>query len=350
MSYSNILVRLPNWVGDVVMCTPTLEALRAAFPQARITYLLKPYVRKIVEGLSFFDELVDYNASGFFNMERLAGQLRAGNYDLALIYPNSFSSAYVIWRAGIPKRVGYATDLRKWMLTDPVAYEREGKSGAKRKPVPMVHYYGKIASHVGAHLKDTKPILVPSRESRAKCREFLADNGLDEDKPLAGISPGAKFGSTKLWLPERFADVITRLHDELGMRSIIFCGPGEEDICNGIAANCESARPVNTAQNIIPLDDLKAFVERLTLMVTTDAGVRHYAVAFDVPVVVVMGPTDRRYTDANLEYTEIIQKTELDCVPCHLKTCPREHLCMREISAGEVFEAAAKLLARSGDN
>jgi heptosyltransferase-2 len=328
------------------MCTPTLAALRAAFPQARITYLLKPYVRKIVEGLEFFDNLVDYDTNGFFAMEKLAHQLRSHNYDLALIYPNSFRSAYVIWRAGIPKRVGYATDLRKWMLTDELAYEREGK---KRKPVPMVHYYGKIVAHVGAELKNTKPILVPSEESKARCREFLASNNVDEDEPLVGISPGAKFGSTKLWLPERFAEVIIRLHKELGMRSIIFCGPGEEDICNEIAAKCESARPINTADSIIPLDDMKAFVERLSLMVTTDAGLRHYAVAFDVPVVVVMGPTDRRYTDANLERTAIVQKTELDCVPCHLKTCPRDNLCMREISAAEVFGATADLLHRFAD-
>jgi heptosyltransferase-2 len=328
------------------MCTPTLEALRDTFPQARITYLLKPYVRKIVEGLQFYDNLVDYDASGFFAMEKLAHQLRRENCDLALIYPNSFSSAYVVWRAGIPKRVGYATDLRKWMLTDALDYEHEGK---KRKPVPMVHYYGKITSHVGVELKSTKPVLVPSEGSRDRCREFLRDNNIDEDQPLAGISPGAKFGSTKLWLPERFAEVITRLHKEFGMRSIIFCGPGEEDICNEIASKCETAKPINTAHDIIALDDLKAFVERLSLMVTTDAGPRHYAVAFDVPVVVVMGPTDRRYTDANLERTTIIQRSELDCVPCHLKECPRECECMVQISSDEVYLSAKEMYERFAD-
>lgn len=346
MSYSNILVRLPNWVGDVVMCTPTLLALRETYPAARISYLLKPYVPKIVEGLGCYDALVDCDAGGFFAMERLAHQLRHDNCDLALIYPNSFSSAYVVWRAGIPRRVGYATDLRKWMLTDALEYELEGK---KRKPVPMVHYYDKIASHVGAKLANTKPVLVPSDESRERCREFLKANGIGKDAPLAGVSPGAKFGSTKLWLPDRFAQVISRLYNEMGVRSVIFCGPGEEDICNEIAAHCADAKPVNTADNVVPLDDLKAYVERLSLMLTTDAGPRHYAVAFDVPVVVVMGPTDRRYTDANLERTAIIQRTELDCVPCHLKTCPREHECMKGITAGEVFAASAEILKRFAD-
>ncbi len=345
MSYSNILVRLPNWVGDVVMATPTLSALRETYPHARITYLLKPYVRKIIEGLGFYDNLLNYEAGGFFGMERMAHRLRQDGYDLALLYPNSFSSAYVTWRAGIPHRVGYATDLRRWLLTDALPFEREGK---ERKPVPMVYYYNKIASHVGASLRSPKPVLVPSDESRRKCRKFLAGHGVGEDELLAGISPGAKFGSTKLWLAERFAEVITRLKDEVGMRSIIFCGPGEEEICNSIASQCEAAGPINTADGIIPLDDAKAFVERLSLMVTTDAGLRHYAVAFDVPVVVVMGPTDRRYTDANLERTAIIQKTELDCVPCHLKECPKDNLCMRKISADEVFEAAGELLERFG--
>jgi heptosyltransferase-2 len=345
VSYGNILVRLPNWVGDVVMCTPTLAALRETYPRARITYLLKPYVRKIIEGLGFYDNLLDFEAKGFFGMENLAHSLRLDDYDLALIYPNSFSSAYVAWRAGVPRRVGYATDLRRWLLTDALPFEREGK---KRKPVPMVYYYDRIASHVGAELRNPKPVLVPSEEGRQRCYEFFSSRGIGEDEPLAGVSPGAKFGSTKLWLAERFAEVVTRLRDELDMRSVIFCGPGEEEICNAIAEKCEAAKPVNTADRIIALDDAKAFVERLSLMVTTDAGLRHYAVAFDVPVVVVMGPTDRRYTDANLERTTIIQKTEIDCVPCHLKKCPKGNLCMRQISADEVFEAAGELLAHFG--
>jgi heptosyltransferase-2 len=239
--------------------------------------------------------------------------------------------------------VGYATDLRRWLLTDALPFEREGK---KRKPVPMVHYYDKISSHVGAEMRNPKPVIVPSEESRHRCRDFLSSQGITDEEPLAGISPGAKFGSTKLWLAERFAEVITRLRNEHSMRSIIFCGPGEEEICNAIAAQCKDAEPINTADSIIPLDDAKAFVERLNLMITTDAGLRHYAVAFDVPVVVVMGPTDRRYTDANLQRTTIIQKTELDCVPCHLKECPKDNLCMREITADEVLKAATQLLER----
>jgi len=341
LSYSNILVRLPNWVGDVVMATPTLKALRDAYPDAKITYLLKPYVRKIVEGLPFFDKLVDFEAKGFFGKEKMASALRQGKYDLALIYPNSFSSAYVVWRAGIPRRIGYATDIRLLLLSDALPYETEN---GKRKPVPMVHYYEKLINHVDAKLDSTKPILVPTETNREYRRNFLESRGVADGEKLAGISPGAKFGSTKLWLPERFAEVIKRIRSELGMRSIIFCGPGEEDICNRIASACADAEPINTADSIIPLDDLKAFVERLSLMVTTDAGPRHYAVAFDVPVVVVMGPTDRRYTDANLERTAIIQNSKLDCVPCHLKVCPRGHECMESITADEVFDAADGLL------
>ena len=346
MNGSNILVRLPNWVGDVVMCTPTLAALRETYPEAHITYLLKPYVRKIIEGLGIFDNLVDYEAGGFFGMEKLAHKLRQDNFDLALLYPNSFSSAYVAWRAGIPRRVGYATDLRRWLLTDALPFEREGK---KRKPVPMVHYYDKITSHVGAEIRNPKPILIPSEEGRRRCSDFLSSHGVADKEPLAGISPGAKFGSTKLWMAEGFAEVIKQLKSNHNMRSIIFCGPGEEEICNTIAVQCEEANPVNTADSIIPLDDAKAFVERLSIMITTDAGLRHYAVAFDVPVVVLMGPTDRRYTDANIERTAIIQKTELDCVPCHLKECPKNNLCMSEITADEVFAAGAELLERFGN-
>jgi heptosyltransferase-2 len=90
---------------------------------------------------------------------------------------------------------------------------------------------------------------------------------------------------------------------------------------------------------------LKPLVKRCNLMVTNDTGPRHYAVAFDVPVVVLMGPTDPRYTNANLERTVVLRQ-ELPCSPCHKKVCPRGQECMTGITPSMVLAAARSLLAR----
>jgi heptosyltransferase-2 len=87
-------------------------------------------------------------------------------------------------------------------------------------------------------------------------------------------------------------------------------------------------------------------IQRCQLLITNDTGPRHYAVALDVPVVVIMGSTDPRYTASNLERTVVLQRTDLDCVPCHKKTCPFQHECMTSIHPEEVFAAAEKMLRR----
>jgi heptosyltransferase-2 len=100
---------------------------------------------------------------------------------------------------------------------------------------------------------------------------------------------------------------------------------------------------IDTRADRVDLEMLKPLVKRCNLFVTNDTGPRHYAVAFDVPTVVIMGSTDPRYTAANLEHTAVVRK-ELACSPCHKKVCPRQHECMREIRPAEVLEAAERLL------
>jgi len=123
---------------------------------------------------------------------------------------------------------------------------------------------------------------------------------------------------------------------------LLFTGPGEETIAHKIVQLTRAAI-INTGPDNVDLALLKPLIQRCRLLVTNDTGRRHYAVAFDIPVVVVMGPTDPRYTNANLDQT-IVLRRELDCSPCHLKECPLDHRCMREISPQAVLQAAEQLL------
>jgi heptosyltransferase-2 len=156
------------------------------------------------------------------------------------------------------------------------------------------------------------------------------------------MNSGAKFGSSKCWPPDYFAKLAELFENRWHCKILLFVGPGEEDIAQSIV-EISRATIVNTGPDNIDLALLKHMIRSCRLLVTNDTGPRHYAVAFDIPVVVIMGPTDPRYTAANLEKT-IVLRQELDCSPCHKKTCPRDHECMFMITPEAVFRGSEKLL------
>jgi len=333
-----ILIRLPNWLGDAVMAEPAARAVRNSFPNAEITALARPYVIPIFEGLTHFDRILR-SGSVIADIFSLAGR----RIDTALILPNSVSSAVVPFVAGIPRRIGYATYGRRQLLTDAVPYEKD--RDGRRKPVPMVDYYLRLARRIGADVSDERPRLVATEEQRRKVDEYLIRHRVEQGRPLIGLNPGAKFGSSKLWLPEYFAELIDRITEETDAVPIIFCAPSEKEIVKRIVSLTKrKERLVDTSEEIVGLSMLKAFIERLSALVTTDTGPRHIAVAFDIPTVVVMGPTDPRYTARHLEKQVVLRAEELDCIACHKKVCPKEHDCMRLITPNMVFDSLIDLL------
>jgi heptosyltransferase II len=210
-------------------------------------------------------------------------------------------------------------------------------------PTPRTEYYLGLCRWLGLEPPaDTKPSLFIGPDVRRRAASFLAAHGIATGDFLVGLNPGARFGSSKCWPPEHFAQVAELCQDRFGAKVVLFCGPGEEQIAQAILART-NAHIIDTHANPVDLELLKPLVQRCNLFVTNDTGPRHYAVAFDVPVVVLMGPTDPRYTQANLERTVVLRK-ELDCSPCHKRVCPRQHECMRDIRPAEVLAAAERLL------
>jgi heptosyltransferase-2 len=351
----NILIRAPNWVGDIVMATGSFADLRCAFPQARITVLLRPGREKILEGSPDHDRiLLDRARNSPLGVWRLARELRRERFDLALIYSTSFPAALVPWLAGVPRRVGYRANLRGAFLTDPLEYDvqvdearRPGPRGRRwRLPVPMPELYARLCEVVGVPRGDGRPRLCVTPECELRAAALRRELGIADGERLVGLNPGASFGSSKLWPAERFArlaDLVTERH---GLRTMILVGPGEEPIARAISSGMRTA-PVGRPDLVIPLDVLKPIVRDLALLVTTDTGTRQYAVALGVPVVVVMGPVDPRFSAANLELSEIVRH-DLPCSPCNLKVCPIDHRCMVGIGSEEVLERIEALDRRVG--
>ncbi len=194
---------------------------------------------------------------------------------------------------------------------------------------------------------DHRTRLAVSAQDEERATAWLGAHGLSDGAPLYGMHGGASFGPSKLWYPDRWAAVADELHRRHGGRTILFCGPGEEADVRAIAAAAQS--PVaSAADDPIDLRTLKAVMKRLSLLVATDAGPRHVGVAFDVPCVALLGPTDPRFSNTNLQHSALV-RVELPCSPCHQKTCPLGgeafHRCMRDITPAMVLAAAERLLA-----
>lgn len=341
--HRKILVRMPNWVGDVVMALPALRALRESCAGSRITILIKPRLFPIIASEPYFDDWIPYRARGLAGIRRFGHDLGRRRFDAALILPNSISSALAATFARIPVRVGYDLEWRRifGLLTHALpARKRWGL-----RLFPMVDYYLTLTYAIGCPPASRRiEFHIPSDLAERRDR-FFEEAGVGPGERVIGISPGAAFGRSKQWRSDHFAEVADTLGTEYGAKILILCGPEEEGVANEIEEAMKGPA-INTSRRIVPLDLLKAVVGRCMLLVTTDSGTRHFAVGTGVPVITVLGPTFHIYTEVEFEKYDIVQH-RLDCWPCHRPACPvGHHRCMNDLPPETVLTACRRLLAR----
>lgn len=345
-----IWLRTPNWLGDFVMATASFARVRAAFPGAHITAGMRPYLRPLAAGTSWFDEVVETGkVKGLGGLWREVKTMRQGRYDLAIVLPNSPVTGLVPFLAGVPLRLGYrqgrpflmnlgrrAAMRRRWF---------QPRLGPRRWPTPMPNYYHDLLDDLGLPAGGLHPQLVVSAADDRWVGEHLRALGIADGTPLLLLVVGANFGASKLWAPERFAAVARHFQERRGMRALVLVGPNEVPLGERIAAAGDA---IALSRPVLPLDKLVALVRRGALMVTGDTGPRHIAVAFDRPVVCMIGPNDPNYTNYCLEHQAVLRK-DLPCSPCQRKVCPLGHQrCMQDITVDEVVAAGERLLARGG--
>lgn len=344
--FDNILVRMPNWLGDVVMATPLVRTLRQSQPRARLSLLVLPSGAQVLEGLGGIDEIIVYRRkdehAGLGGMWRLAKDLRRRKFDLAISCPNSFSQALLLRMAGIPRRMGWAYGGRGFLLTDKLVPEMKGH---RRTPRPMPQYYLDFARRLGCEVLSAHARLATTPAGDEEASKFLSERGVGRLTPLVGFNIGAAFGPSKLWNARGFAGVAEGLRQSRGLRPIVLCGPGEEALAREIE-DAIGGDVIRTSDHVLSINGLKSLVRRLALLVTTDTGPRHFAVAFDVPYVCVMGSTDPRMTDQPEARGEIVRREPLlDCMPCHEKVCPLvHHKCLEDVTPSQVLAAASRVL------
>jgi len=338
-----LLVVIPNWVGDVVLATPVLAALRAQFRAARIGYLMRRNLAELVAGGGWHDQEYYWPQQRGLRREvrtfELAGRLRGEGFDAALLLTNSFRAALVARLGRIPRRIGYARDARDRLLTDRL---RPLRQNGEFVPSPLLDAYVRLAERVGCRVLDRRLRLGLTPQQERAGRRLLEQYGLHAGRPYAVINPGAAFGAAKRWPAERFAELCDRLPRELELTPVIVGAPNEAALMRRIAELARS-RPVCCDDPPTTLGSLKVLVREAKLLVCNDTGPRHYGNAFDVPTVTIFGPTDPAWTDTGYA-REIIVREPVECGPCQLRTCPLDHRCMTRIPVERVLQAAREVL------
>ncbi len=402
---NSILIVLPTWVGDFVMATPLLRAVRTQFPSARITLLAEPNLRELIEGGDWMDDVVEWPAKvrrKLWHREHrhMVAQLRAKRFDWAVLLPNSVRSALVAFLAGARRRIGYHRDGRGLLLTDRLAcknlrhtkqdFRVEGKDTAglngdrdtarasdrsglysalgsllskphrplvrwgdqlpvklgPYEPYPMVDYYADLCAFMGCGRSSDQYELFTTSSCEQQIEDRLAGLTIADHRPLVVLSPGAKYGAAKCWPAERFAATADRLVHAHNAAVIVTCGPGEEAIAQLIGEKMQEKCFVFDDPGL-SLGQLKSLIKRCDLLICNDAGPRHFAKAFRIGVVTIFGPTHPEWTATEYHHERVV-RVDVDCGPCQQRVCPLGHLrCMDGVSVDAVYAASLDLLSET---
>ncbi len=337
----HILIRAANWVGDAVMSTPLIRGLRWNFPRAEIAVLAKPWVAPVFENSPDIDRILIYDAkgnhAGWRGMVRLCRDLRYGRFDLAVSVQNAMEAALIFFLAGIPRRLGYDTDGRRFLLTHPV---RMNPAFKKRH---QIDYYLGILEGIRLPAIGRELTLRVSDTERDRAGKFLQFQGVNPDRRVIGINPGAAYGTAKRWPAERFADLCRRIRSvDSDTAILVFGGPGEEalgeDIAGRVGHGCFNLSGKTRLREAI------ALIGQCRLFITNDSGLMHAAAALGIPQIAVFGPTDHT-TTSPASPDSVIVRRDTPCSPCLEPECPLgHHRCMTAVTVDGVFEIVRKHL------
>ncbi len=325
-----IIVRMPNWIGDIVMTIPILEDLRCKFPKAHITAMVKyPFSDLLLNNLNI-DEIFSFKKD---QKKEIIQKLRIGNYGLGILLTNSFSSALWFFKGKVKNRIGYAANLRRLFLTKPLKFSKN------RDKQHLIKTYKEILLPLNIDISQSEPKLFLFEEDNQKAKNLLFQNGYKSNKKLIGINTGAAYGSAKCWPLERYAEVAKRLLEDEN-NYVVFVG--ERSIFEKIEEICKTLN--NRAINLCgktSIRELMAIINSCHLFLTNDSGPMHIASALRIPLIAIFGSTSDVITGP---LSGIVINKKVKCSPCFRRECNRDFECMKNIEEKDIIEKIAKLL------
>jgi len=328
-----ILVRATNWIGDAVMTTPALGAIRAAFPLTEIVLAANPAVAELMTPHPFCDSAIVFDKkgphAGIGGLWKFCRLIAKERFDLAILFQNAIEAAIIARLARIKIRAGYNTDGRGMLLTHAIPVTKEARR------LHHTQYYTNMLQGLGIPPVERKVCLQCTDEEKHWAAGVLGSGR------WAAINPGAAYGSAKRWCPERFGQVADALSSEFGFKPVLVGGRGEVEIGREIESQMR-AKPLNMIGGT-SVRQLMALLASVELVITNDSGPMHVAAAFDRPIVALFGPTDHLTTSPICSRFSLVRK-ETECAPCLKRQCPTDHRCMMGISVNDVLNAVSALM------
>lgn len=332
-SFKKVLVMQTAFLGDSLLTLPLLRRLKEILPGATVTVLTLAKTAEIFRGTSWVDEVMldDKRGvhGGLAGPWRIASELEARAFDLAVIPHRSFRSALIARLSGISRRIGFDSSAGSFLLTDTVPFS--WSTPDLERNLSLTLPLGVAAVPSTDESRYVAPPAMPPKLSA------LLPAG-----PLAGVHPGSAW-ATKRWLPERFAELCFRLKAD-GYTPVLVGGPDDKALGASIAKDGSALDLVGRTD----LSDLSALMGRLSVFVTNDSGPMHLAAAAGVPVVAIFGATTRELGFFPYGPGHRVIEADLACRPCGLhgaRTCPEGHfLCMRLLTVDQVHAACRDVL------
>jgi len=326
----NLLVVGPSWVGDTVISQVLLQLLKQQHPTAQIDYLAPPWTLPLLTRMPEVRQGIlnpfGHGALQLGARRRLGLELRAGQYDQALVLPNSWKSALPPWFAGIPLRTGFRGEARWGLLNDLRTLDPQALP-------QMADRFAALAFSAGTALP--LPLPRPALHSTtAQQQQLLARLGIDPSKPAVAFCPGAEYGPAKRW-PERHFAALARLLAARGYAIWLVGSPKDHAVAETIAQDAQGL-----CINLCGKTDIAEATDLLAaarLVVTNDSGLMHVAAAVGRPVIALYGSSSPLFTPP-LSADARIVTLNVECSPCFKRVCPLGHLkCLNDLAPERVF-------------
>ncbi len=335
-----VMVRPPNWLGDAVMALPALGAIRRHFADSHLTIAAVPSIAPVFreDQAAAPDRVIDLPTGSRAAIALIEGE----RFDVAVLLPNSFRSAWQVWRAGVGERWGVSRSGRRLLLTR--------RAARPRGPLHQADYYRRVVEGLGIACDAAElPRLTPRSASLDRAAALLADRQVAAGATLVGFAPGAAYGQAKQWPPARVAELVLRLVRERGVTAVLVGASHDRAAAAAIESWIRSQAPEALSHIVnmtgrTSLGALVGVIARCAAFVTNDSGAMHLAAAIGRPVVAVFGPTDERATRP-LGSSHAVLTADVFCRPCMLRECPIDHRCMKRISIDDVYAAVVARLS-----
>jgi heptosyltransferase-2 len=336
---------LPNWLGDLVMATPMLRAIRRHFAQpARLVGVLRPNLSEVLAGTGWLDEQWYFDPRADqpeLRHTSLIRRMRRERFEMAILLTNSLRTALVAWLGGAQQRIGYVRCGRGPLLTSKLYPRRQA---GRLVPQPMVDYYLALAAAIGCPPESPRLELSSTPAEDCLAERIWHELGLRSDGRLVTFNCSGAYGAAKLWPTEYFGQLARRVVDEMDHDVLIVCGSQERQIAQEIVGHARRSRVFSMAEQSLGLAASKACIRRGRLMVSTDSGPRHIAAAYGQPVITLFGPTLPTWIE-NPTVRAVNLQLDLPCTGCYQRVCPLgHHRCMRDLSVDAVAGEVAGLL------